>query len=347
MWDWLCCPLVRNGVEDDAQVNREWATEQLDAFLRLTELYRPPDPPHVVNLTAHMSTRGAQHEIVASAQVVEQILDRVLPGWRTEVPADRNKSVNRWYQHREAAERARAALAREDEVRRNLGDDAPRLSASRLHPWIWDGARALWQSDHYREAVGAAARKLNAETQNKLDRRDVSETDLFKQAFSLDAPKPGARRLRVLTDDGSKTYQSMHRGVMAYAEGCFAAIRNPVAHSEGELSEDKGLEQLAALSVLARWVDGAQVLPQLIPSPRALQTRSVLDEVDDATRVSLQGSLHPSMRPLSSSSSTTITALAMKSLREVLRAHLLPATSDRVGLYNPFNEGITSCRVTA
>ena len=77
-------------------------------------------------------------------------------------------------------------LAREDEVRRNLGDDAPGMSASHLHPWVWDGARALWRSEHYREAVGAAARKINAETQNKVGRRDVSEIDLFKQAFSLD-----------------------------------------------------------------------------------------------------------------------------------------------------------------
>jgi hypothetical protein len=233
---------VYNEIKDDArmtQMNTEWATGQLDVFLGLTELYRPQDPPGVVNLTSRLRTRGPQQDIVASAQVVEQILDRVLPRWRSEVPADRNKSVHRWYQHREAA--------------------APRLSASHLHPWVWDGARSLWQSGHYREAVGAAARKLNAETQNKLGRRDVSETDLFNQSFSLDPPKSGASRLRVVPDDKSRTYQSIHRGVMAYAEGCYAAIRNPVVHSEGELPEDEGLEQLAALSVLARWVDGAQV----------------------------------------------------------------------------------------
>lgn len=245
---------------DNQGVNTAWADEQLEEFLRLTELYRPPDPPGLVSFTSHLSTRGQHSDVVASAQVVEQVLDRVLPRWREEVPSERNATVNRWYQHREAAQRARAALAREEEVRRNLGDDAPRLSASYLHPWAWEGARALWRSGHYREAVGAAARKINAEAQNKLERRDVSETDLFKQAFSLDRPKPGAPRLRVLPDDGGRTYQSLHRGVMAYAEGCFAAIRNPVAHEEGELPEDEGLEQLAALSVLARWVDRAEVV---------------------------------------------------------------------------------------
>ena len=42
--------------------------------------------------------------------------------------------------------------------------------------------------------------------------------------------------------------------------GCFAGIRNPLAHDLGELSEDEALEQLAAFSVLARWVDDAAVL---------------------------------------------------------------------------------------
>lgn len=240
-------------------LNRDWAAAELRNFLKLTELYRPPSPPNVMDLSSHLSNRGADSDIIASAQVIEQILDRVLPSWQTTVPDERNGRVNRWIQHREAAERALAAIARAEEVQRNLGDDAPRLSASHLHPWVWEGARALWQSGHFRDAVGAAARKLNAETQNKVGRRDVSETDLFKQAFTTDAPKPGASRLRVVPDDGSKTFQSWQRGVMAYAEGCYAAIRNPVAHVEGELSEDEGLEQLAALSVLARWVDRAQL----------------------------------------------------------------------------------------
>jgi hypothetical protein len=46
---------------------------------------------------------------------------------------------------------------------------------------------------------------------------------------------------------------------MAFAEGCYAGIRNPASHDEGELDEQSALEQLAASSVLARWVDGAAV----------------------------------------------------------------------------------------
>ncbi|MDQ3153208.1 MAG: TIGR02391 family protein [Actinomycetota bacterium] len=148
-------------------------------------------------------------------------------------------------------------LQRQEEVTSNLGEDAPQLNAAHLHPWIWYGARSLWQTRHYREAVHAASVKLNAETQNKLDRSDISETDLFNQAFSIDPPQPGSPRLRVIPDDGSKTFKSVHRGVRAFAEGCYAAIRNPISHVQGELTEDQALEQLAAFSVLARWVDDA------------------------------------------------------------------------------------------
>ncbi|MFG2987542.1 TIGR02391 family protein [Streptomyces sp. NPDC048258] len=62
--------------------------------------------------------------------------------------------------------------------------------------------------------------------------------------------------------DGSDTYRNVHRGAMAFAEGCYAAIRNPNSHEDGlpELPEHEALEQLAAFSVLARWVDSATVI---------------------------------------------------------------------------------------
>src|SRR5690606_25425009 len=136
----------------------------------------------------------------------------VLPRWRTDIEF---RKTNRWTRHREAATRAKEALERREEIKANLGDDAPEISAANLHPWIWGGARSLWQSGHYRSAVEDAAKKLNAETQNKLGRRDVSETDLFKQAFSLDLATPGKPRLRRMAADGSDTYKSVQRGAMA------------------------------------------------------------------------------------------------------------------------------------
>ena len=157
--------------------------------------------------------------------------------------------------------RAVVEIERRADIRKKLGDNAPMISASALHPWIWEGARSLWQSGHVREAVRAASVKLNAELQNKLGRRDLSEQALFQEAFSADDPQPGRSRLRLSRDDGGKTARSVRRGIVALAEGCYAAVRNPVSHDEGtELDEQVALEQLAAFSLLARWVDDANAV---------------------------------------------------------------------------------------
>lgn len=208
-------------------------------------------------ITSRNYTAASDGEVTKQAQVVEKIFDRVIPRWRTEID---NSENNRWTRHREAAIRAREELLREQEVQENLGENAPELLAAELHPWTWSGASALRESGHFREAVEGAIRKLNAEAQNKVGRRDVSESDPFKQAFSLDEPKPGKGRLRRMKDDGSDTYKSVQRGAMAFAEGFFAGIRNPLSHeADHELSEQEAVEYLASLSVLARWVDDATV----------------------------------------------------------------------------------------
>ena len=63
-----------------------------------------------------------------------------------------------------------------------------------------------------------------------------------------------------MAPDGSDTYKSVQRGAMALAEGTFAGIRNPLSHeADQELDEQVALEYLAALSVLARWVDESSV----------------------------------------------------------------------------------------
>lgn len=239
-------------------MNTDWAIAELDKFITQTVMRNGSrSSGGTVVITSQNYTAAPDTEVTKQAQVVEKILDRLIPNWRTEIEISKN---NRWTRHREAAIRAREELIREQEVQENLGENAPHLSAAELHPWVWDGAKSLWHSGHFRESVEGAIRKLNAETQNKVRRRDVSETDLFKQAFSMDDPKPGKLRLRRMKDDGSDTYKSVQRGAMTFAEGVFAGIRNPLSHeADHELSEQDALEYLAAFSVLARWVDESTV----------------------------------------------------------------------------------------
>ena len=241
-----------------AGLDVDWALDELRRFERMTVM-RNASRPGVV--TGRSSTAEPDSVIVAQAPVVEKILDRVTPDWLTTVPL---RDTNRWTRHREAVQRALTELEREAELREHLGDDAPTLSAGALHPWVWEGARSLWASGHHAEAVAAAARKLNAETQNKVGRRDISETNLFNQAFNDEDPAPGKARLRLAGDDGGRTAKSLRRGVRAFAEGCYAALRNPAAHDVVEdLPEHEALEQLAAVSVLARWVATATVATAL------------------------------------------------------------------------------------
>lgn len=239
-------------------LNIEWALAELDKFITQTVMTNNSRSSGGVAVMTHTSSTAAPDvEVTKQAQVIEQILDRVIPAWRQDYPANK---TNRWTGHREAVIRAKEQLLRETEIRENLGDDAPEISAANLHPWVWSGAASLWQSGHFRSAVEDAAKKVNAETQNKIGRRDVSETDLFRQAFSLDAPAANKARLRRMEDDGSDTYKSVQRGAMALAEGIYAGIRNPLSHEpDQDLGEQVALEYLAALSVLARWVDDATV----------------------------------------------------------------------------------------
>ena len=240
-----------------SQLNREWAIGKLKGFVDVSTLEYVPDGPNTVGFWSY-KFKNPKTEVQAAAQVVEQILDRVLPGWRTaewEQPARQPM-----WREREAAHRAVAQLEAEQELADNLGTGAPQLDAATLHPWVWGSVQGLWSSGHYREAVGAAARAINAQAQAKLGRRDASEAKLLSDAFSTNAPISGHPRLRIVPDDGSDSFKSLHEGAGNFARGVYSAIRNPNAHDEGdEPGEPEALEQLAAFSILARWVDVATV----------------------------------------------------------------------------------------
>ena len=241
-----------------AKMDPDWAISEIDSFVRVTDQVGYDNRPGsgVVHFGTHM--RGSGTEAAQRAHVVERILAQVLRGWERDRPKE--DADYRWL--RDQASRAKAALQRQGELAEKLGDNAPDMDAANLHPWAWENGRSYWNSGHYNQAVMQAAIRINAETQAKLCRMDVSETALFTEAFSLDPAKAGASRLRLAQDDGGRTYQNLHRGARAFADGLYTAIRNPGMHTPeprdgGE--EQLALEQLAAFSLLARWVDQAAV----------------------------------------------------------------------------------------
>jgi hypothetical protein len=237
-------------------IDAEWASKALEEFVRAMDEvgYNNTPGSGVVMLGTH--ERLADGKVAELAHVAEQIFDRALPEWRTadDRPTDVRHQA-RWNHLRDWAGRGIAALRREQELREKLGENAPQISAARLPPWVWGGAKPLWGSRQFRSAV-EDAKKVNAETQNKVGQREISETNLFKESFSLDPAALGKLRVRRMQADSSGTYKSMQRGAMRLAEGIHAGIHNPFNHGDpADIDEQVALEYLAARSVLAGWVD--------------------------------------------------------------------------------------------
>lgn len=160
---------------------------------------------------------------------------------------------------RDAAQRGLGILDDMDEWDERLAPDGPTLAADQFHPWVWDAARTFWLSQHNRAAVDAAARAINAHTQAKVGRRDIFDTDLMNQVFT-DKPKPGQSYLRLPGDLNDRTIQNRNRALRPFAEGCYAGIRALAAHEHGpDWTEQRALEALAALSILAHWIDECEV----------------------------------------------------------------------------------------
>lgn len=140
----------------------------------------------------------------------------------------------------------------------------PTIGAEAMHPLVWGAARRLWRDRHYRAAVAAAADTLVASVKTTTGRHDVPETALWQQTFSEKAPvagqpgqpgQPAQPRLRWPGSPTDRDVKTMNDGLRQFAPGMQMTIRNPAAHSLDELTEQEALERLAALSLLARWVD--------------------------------------------------------------------------------------------
>lgn len=131
----------------------------------------------------------------------------------------------------------------------------PSVGVEAMHPVVWGAASRLWRDRHFREAVGAAAEAVALLVKTRTGRNDVADTALWQEAFSDKEPAPGKPRLRWPGDPANRDVSSMNGGLRFYAPGVQMTIRNSVAHGAGQLDEQDAVERLAALSLLARWVD--------------------------------------------------------------------------------------------
>lgn len=190
--------------------------------------------------------------------LIRRILDEFEPGWGEGLYP--SGSDWPWGGVRNVVLNAIGQLQTRQEAEELLGPQGPKLSAGNLHPWVWEAAAKLWENGYRREAIQKAATRVDRQLQVKLNRHDVSGDDLVKQAFSPEPASEDKPRLRLPGyKPGSKDFMSAHAGAMQFGAGCMMAIRNLATHDLNEPDEQVALEQLAALSVLARWIDDAKV----------------------------------------------------------------------------------------
>jgi Protein of unknown function (Hypoth_ymh) len=125
--------------------------------------------------------------------------------------------------------------------------------------WAMDpivgSATSMWEKGMFRQAVSDAAGKLSALTQERLGIHDLSDYDLMAAAFNPKEPTKGRPRLRPPHNNANKdTVTSLKEGAHRLAMGVMMAIRNPATHGTGDGNPIICAEQLATLSMVARWV---------------------------------------------------------------------------------------------
>jgi Protein of unknown function (Hypoth_ymh) len=220
------------------------------------ESYNRPSPGNVESLP---NGEALEFELRIAEPAVQIIMDVVDPDLRNYVDPDEVGEERwrvRWWPAKNAAIKALGLLTTGFEAKQRMQPDAPELAADRLHPWVWDAARPMWEAGSPPTAVLHAAQSVNARLQQKIGRSDVSEVQLCREAFTLDDPKLGQSRLRFPGDRKTDTWKTLQNGARDFGAGCFMAIRNPLAHDhQYPLRAQEALEQLAALSVLARWIE--------------------------------------------------------------------------------------------
>jgi Protein of unknown function (Hypoth_ymh) len=243
-----------------------WAANQLRVFVtKIDQLERV----HGGTLGERVENSDKIHaladELLSLDPVMRDIMNAARPGYG-EYPSPLDASADHYSDTywstavKPMALRAMGVHELGAEARERLRPDSPDLIADQFHAWVWEAAAPLWHAGSRQEAVHAAARSVNARLQQKLGRHDQADAKLCREAFSLNAPAPGQPRLRFAGNRNSETWLSRQNGGIQLGAGCFEGIRNPAAHEEGlVLTEQVALEQLAAFSLLARWIDECEV----------------------------------------------------------------------------------------
>ncbi|MFH9298898.1 TIGR02391 family protein [Streptomyces sp. NPDC017520] len=142
----------------------------------------------------------------------------------------------------------------------------PGFAPSELHEVIWTAAAAHWTTHQYRVAVREASEALTVHWKERLGRNDVTDTSFWQQTLSAGDPEPGKPKLAWPGPAEDQTAKSMRGGLAPLAgalnnlaTGLNLTVRNVATHTRDELTEQEGMERLAAYSYFARLLDQCEI----------------------------------------------------------------------------------------
>lgn len=128
---------------------------------------------------------------------------------------------------------------------------APGVTVEELHPRVSTVSARLLEGRHFDQAVHAGALALR-DVLREASGLSLDGTDLAGAALGGDTPPIVVADLTTAAGRGEQA------GMRMLAQGCFQALRNPVAHVTG-VHEDRisAMEALAAMSLVVRRVAAA------------------------------------------------------------------------------------------
>lgn len=137
-----------------------------------------------------------------------------------------------------------------DEAEKRVWTIKAKFSGRRLHPEVLKYCRTELMHDNYFHAVFEAAKGL-AHRLRDMSGVQADGAALVDRVFSVERPVLAMSTLQ------TETEKSEHKGFAALLKGCFAAVRNPLAHEPKILweGEDDAADYLSLISLLHRKLD--------------------------------------------------------------------------------------------
>ena len=224
----------------DTVVSHTGALEAARSNLRNTilEIYGPNSPeyrehehidfwagPMFINMDEHQIVEGTQHGVTQTIGIVNGLIDRL-----------REK--------------------REDLEAGDKPTPSTYFDKLNLHPRIADVCRDLFLHGHHFEAVFAGAKALVNFVKERSGRHDLDGAPLMRTVFSRNNPVLAFSNLVDQTD------QDQQEGLMHLFEGAVLGIRNPGGHAFPEGSEQRAIEYISLLSLLAYLAQQAKKRPK-------------------------------------------------------------------------------------